>query len=334
MPSLYLTQQGTRIKKEQEQFILSSADQELLEVSIPQVERILIYGNIQLTTAVIDTCLSANIPIVFLTQSGSYKGHIYNAKNLDLSIQIKQFKYRDNEDFQLDMAHQMVKGKIKNSKQFLLRLNRKRNLASVEKNIMMLSEHLEKIERADSVESLLGHEGNSAANYFAAFGDLIVNDKFIFTERNRQPPKDPVNSLLSFGYTLLFNHVMGLILAEGLNPYLGNLHRSQSQNPELALDLMEEFRSPIVDTLVMRLINQKLLNPNGFTPPNEEGGVYLNDLSRRLFIREFEERINEKVTHPDVQYKVSYRRAIHLQVQRYKRCLLESVTYQSFLRAD
>jgi CRISPR-associated protein Cas1 len=80
MPSLYLTQQGTRIKKEQEQFILSSADQELLEVSIPQVERILIYGNIQLTTAVIDTCLSANIPIVFLTQSGSYKGHIYNEK--------------------------------------------------------------------------------------------------------------------------------------------------------------------------------------------------------------------------------------------------------------
>ncbi|WP_448597852.1 CRISPR-associated endonuclease Cas1 [Thermoleptolyngbya sp.] len=103
--------------------------------------------------------------------------------------------------------------------------------------------------------------------YFTALGQLITHPGFSLTERNRRPPKDPVNSLLSFGYTLLFNNVLSLILAEGLNPYLGNLHRSDRKQPHLAFDLMEEWRSPIVDSLVMVLINKKILRPTDFTFP-------------------------------------------------------------------
>jgi CRISP-associated protein Cas1 len=230
------------------------------------------------------------------------------------------------------MAQMIVRGKILNSKQFLLRLNRKRQLAIIEDVITTLDSHLSKISQQTSINGLLGHEGNSAARYFTAFGHLIINKGFQLSERNRQPPKDPVNSLLSLGYTLLFNNVMGLILAEGLNPYLGNLHQSQAKNPELALDLMEEFRSPIVDSLVLELINKKILKPTDFTFPNEEGGVCLVDTARRIFFKNFEQRINDLVSYPDLKEQVSYRRAIHLQVIRYKRCLIESISYEPFLR--
>lgn len=225
-------------------------------------------------------------------------------------------------------------GKLANSRQLLLRLNRKRQLPAVAEAIAVLAESLEFSLQADSLNSLRGYEGLAAAKYFRALGALIVNPAFTFTDRNRRPPKDPVNSLLSFGYTLLFNNVLSLLLAEGLNPYLGNLHGSEKKQTFLAFDLVEEFRSPVVDSLVMRLINQKFLKPTDFTWPNAEGGIYLNDAARRPFLKQFEERLSLKVSHPDVAEPVSYRRVMQLQVQRYKRALLEGVPYEAFRKVN
>jgi CRISPR-associated protein Cas1 len=142
-----------------------------------------------------------------------------------------------------------------------------------------------------------------------------------------------VNSLLSFGYTLLYNNVLSLILAEGLNPYLGNLHRSERKETHLAFDLMEEFRSPVVDSLVIKLVNKQALKPTDFTWFSEAGGTYLEEQGRRVFLKAFEARINEMTAHSDVQEQVSYRRAIQLQIRRYKKCLLDGVPYEPFLRA-
>ena len=116
---------------------------------------------------------------------------------------------------------------------------------------------------------------------------MITHPDFDWQGRNFHPPLDPVNSLLSFGYTLLFNNVFSLLLAEGLNPYLGHLHGAERQKAYLAFDLMEEFRSPIVDALVMRLVNQKTVRPSDFTWPQEHGGVYLSGPARRIFLRRF-----------------------------------------------
>jgi CRISP-associated protein Cas1 len=121
-------------------------------------------------------------------------------------------------------------------------------------------------------------------------------------------------------------------LAEGLNPYLGNLHRSDRKEPHLAFDLVEEFRAPIVDSLVIALINQKILRPTDFTYPNPEGGVYLEAAARRVFLKNFEERISATITHPRTQQSMSYRRAIQLQVQEYKQCLQSADRYQPFIR--
>lgn len=150
--------------------------------------------------------------------------------------------------------------------------------------------------------------------------------------RTRRPPTDPVNSLLSFGYTLLYNNVLSLLHVEGLNPYLGNLHRSDRHEPQLAFDLMEEWRSPIIDTLVMKLINQRVFDAEDFQPPNAYGGVYLTERSRRRFLAEFEQRIMSTVKHPDNQKSVPYRQAIVLQIRRYKQALLDDTPYQAFRR--
>jgi CRISP-associated protein Cas1 len=162
---------------------------------------------------------------------------------------------------------------------------------------------------------------------------LITNDDFGFRGRNRQPPLDPVNSLLGFGYTLLFNNVLSLLLAERLAPYLGNFHYGEDKKPYLAFDLMEEFRSLIVDNLVLQLLNQHIFQPTDFERSPANGGVYLVDGSRRLFLKYFEQRMSQEVFHPDLQDPVSYRYAIQLQIRRYRRSLLENVSYDPFLRA-
>jgi CRISPR-associated protein Cas1 len=332
MSSLYLVHQGANVKKEQGRFLIEAPEQETVEIPIQEVERIMIFGHINLSISVIETCLNLKIPVVFLTQLGEYKGHLESGESINLECHKQQFRRREETQFRLTIAQAIVQGKILNSKQLLLRLNRKRKLDEIDQAIKQINSHLDTLENEEKIESLFGHEGNGAAVYFSALGKLIMSEGFSFTSRNRRPPKDPFNSLLSTGYTLLFNNVMSLILAEGLSPYLGNLHQSQEKRPELAMDLMEEFRSPVVDSLVLQLVNKQVLKPIDFTFPNAEGGVYLTDIAKRIFFKNFEQRLNDKITHPDVQTPVSYRRAIQLQIQRYQRSLLEDVPYQPFLR--
>lgn len=132
---------------------------------------------------------------------------------------------------------------------------------------------------------------------------------------------------------LLFNNVLSLLHLEGLNPYLGNLHRSDRHEAHLAFDLMEEFRSPIVDTLVLTLLNQQVFKPDDFLPPKANGAVYLNDTARRRYLQAFEDRIMTTLHHPDTRDPVPYRRIIQLQIRRYKSCLLNDTLYEPFRRA-
>ena len=336
MSSLYIVEQGTYLKKDQGRFILEAPrSQDTIEIPIEEVERILVFGNIQLSTAVIGTCLSRQIPVVFLSQTGDYKGHLWSAEITDLTAEAQQFARQHDEAFRSATARAMVYGKLWNSKLLLLRQNRKRQIAAVSTAIDRLDTTLATLSNhnlALSLEQLRGYEGNGASQYFQTFNHLIANPGFGWEGRNFYPPTDPVNSLLSFGYTLLFNNVFSLLLVEGLNPYLGNLHGAERQKAYLAFDLMEEFRSPIVDTLVLKLINKKIIRPTDFTWPQENNGVYLTDPARRVFLRHFEQRITESITHPDVKEPVTYRRVIQLQVQRYKRAVLGNQPYEAFRR--
>mgnify|MGYP002776993369 FL=1 len=333
MAAIYLIEQGTSIYKDYQRFIIHVSEKPKLEVPIREVQQIIVFGNIQLSTPVIQACLDEQIAVVFLSQSGRYHGHLWSAELRDLENELVQVEKRRDAGFQLNVSQAIVYGKLINSRQLLLRLNRKRKSAEVEKAILGINQDIEALELIDNLDTLRGYEGIAAARYFPAFGKLIANGKFEFCLRNRQPPTDPVNSLLSFGYTLLFNNVLSFIIAEGLSPYLGNFHYGERQKPYLAFDLMEEFRSPIVDGLVLKIVNNSVFKPQDFDLVPSTGGVYLNQSARRVFLKQFEIRMNEQVSHPDLQSQVTYRHAIQLQVRRYKRSLLSGVPYEAFLRA-
>lgn len=355
MSTLYLVKQGTMLRKDHGRFVVEggqeadrqeaerrkaeggnqkeNAAKSRLEIPIQEVGRILVLGRVQLSTSAIEVCLERQIPVIFMTQTGEYKGHLWSSEFCDLPTEAAQFGRRQDHPFQLEMARHLLHGKLTNSRHLLLRLNRKRKVEGLAAKIHRIDQHIAALTKTDDLGVMRGHEGSAARLYFAALGQLITNSGFSFSERNRRPPKDPVNSLLSFGYTLLFNNVLSLILAEGLNPYLGNLHRSERKEMHLAFDLMEEWRSPIVDSLVISLVNKKMIRPTDFTYPSTEGGVYLEAAARRVFLKYFEDRITEKVCHSAVQQPVSYRRAIQLQIQRYKACLRGSKPYEPFIRA-
>jgi len=333
MAAIYLVEQGTSIYKDYQRFIIHVYEKQKVEVPIREVQQILVFGNIQLSTSAIQVCLQEEIAVLFLSQSGQYHGHLWSAESRHLENELVQVEKRSDAAFQLNVSKAIVYGKLMNSKQLLLRFNRKRKLGEVERAILGITQDIEALELIDNLDTLRGYEGIAAARYFPAFGKLITNDKFEFSLRNRQPPTDPVNSLLSFGYTLLFNNVLSFIIAEGLSPYLGNFHYGERQKHYLAFDLMEEMRSVVVDSLVLKIINNSVFKPQDFDIVPSTGGVYLNQSARRIFLKQFEMRMNEEVSHPDLQSPVTYRHAIQLQVRRYKRSLFSGIAYEAFLRA-
>jgi CRISP-associated protein Cas1 len=330
MATLYLLEQGTSLYRDYQRLIVHIPERERLEIPIREIERILIFGRIQLSTPVVNMCLEQKIGVFYLNRSGQYQGHLWSADNLP--NELIQFDRHKQPEFQLNICREIVRGKLLNSKRLLQRLNRKRKSTQVGKAIAGINLDLAAVARATNLDSLRGHEGSSAVRYFGALNQLIVNPNFSFNGRNRQPPTDPVNSLLSFGYTLLFNNVLSLILAEGLSPYFGNFHYGEDKKPYLAFDLMEEFRSPIVDGLVLRLLNKPVFKVADFDTVASTGGVYLNQSARKVFLRYFESRLNEETTHPDLQSVVSYRYVIQLQIRRYKRSLLSDLPYEAFMR--
>ena len=272
---------------------------------------------------------------MFLSQLGDYKGHLWSAEVTDLTVEAAQFRQHPDMDFRSTVARAIVRGKLWNSRLLLIKLNRRRRNEHVQRAIDSLWTDIERLKSSDlklSLNTLRGYEGSGALRYFKSFGRLITNPGFEWQRREFHPPTDSINAMLSFGYTLLLNNVLSMLFVEGLNPYLGNLHGAERKKAYLAFDLMEEFRSPVVDTLVMRLINQKIIRPTDFSWPNQKGGVYITGPAKRLFLNQFEQRMSLKISHPDVKKPVTYRRVIQLQVQRYKQTLLSGQTYQPYER--
>jgi CRISPR-associated protein Cas1 len=332
MATIYLIEQGATVHKEHQRFVIRIAENNEIEVLIRDVERILVFGNVQLTTPVINACLKENILVLFLSQGGQYNGHLWGLTATHVNHELVQVERQEDREFQFNVSYGIVWGKLMNSKRLLIKLNRKRQVAEVEQAILGIHSDIDAIASVDNIDSLRGYEGSGAARYFPAWGQLITNQDFSFSRRFRHPPTDPVNSLLSFGYTILFNNVLSLIIAEGLSPYFGNFHYGERDKPYLAFDLMEEFRSTVVDSLVLKIVNKPLLKPEDFERVASKGAIYLSDSGRRVFLKHLEMRMNEEVSHPDVQSAVPYRQAIHLQIRRYKRSLITSVPYQPFVR--
>jgi CRISPR-associated endonuclease Cas1 len=268
----------------------------------------------------VSLALQHRIPVMYLSSNGRYFGRLQTANQAKVEYLSQQVLHSHDPIFVLTQAKSIVAGKIHNSRIVLQRLNRKRKTETATHAISELAESIQSIPTIESVESLLGVEGHAANLYFQSFASLL-SGKFEFEKRTRRPPTDPINSLLSLGYTLLSQNVHSMIEAIGLHTHFGNLHTPRPNLPALVCDLMEEFRAPVVDSFVAYLINSNIFSPEDFTPPDARGGVYLHPDGLKRFLKHWEEKLATEVVHLHTGYKVSYRRCMELQVWEYVACL-------------
>ncbi|MFQ5903851.1 MAG: CRISPR-associated endonuclease Cas1 [Candidatus Binatia bacterium] len=313
--TLFIQEQGAVLEKEDERFLITKNKKVLKKVPALHVDQIIIFGSCGLTTPAMKFCLQKGIPVTLLSSRGQYYGVLESTSSSNVLIQRGQFVSSADKDFCLRLAKSIVSAKIKNSRTLL-----RRHMPGGE-TLDGLGRLLENVPGADNLDQVRGFEGAAAAKYFPAFASLL-KDPMGFTHRRRQPPTDPVNSMLSFGYTLLFYNIFALIKSHGLHPYVGFFHEMRSGHPALASDLIEEFRAPVVESLVLYLINSKVLTPKDFALPKEEGlPCLLSDEARKLFIHHFEQKMNASIIHPHTNFRVDYRRCINLQVMEMARCI-------------
>jgi len=264
-------------------------------------------------------CLAEDIPVILLSSTGKYFGAIASFKRVNIVLQKRQFDMADDGQKSLEIAKAIVRAKITNEKVLLQRYVRKRRHLSLDTEIHQLNALMDKISEAQGREELMGIEGAAAARYFSSIRTLLEG-KWRFERRQKQPPPDPVNSMLSYGYTLLFYNIFALATAHGFHPYVGFLHGIREGHPSLVSDLLEEFRAPVIDSLVLNLVMRDSLKEEDFIMPGDHGTpCLLKDEARKVFIKGFEGKMNSSFTHSGTGYPVDYRRCIDLQVQAMKK---------------
>jgi CRISPR-associated protein Cas1 len=314
--TLYLMEQGAELAKEDERFVVRKEGATLREIPALKVHQVIIFGNVRITTPAMQFCLMEDIPIFLLSSRGRYYGAIESTATEKVLLHRDQFARAADPAFVLNLSREIVRGKIANTRTLLLRAARKGGGDVVRAAAAALQGVLDRLDAAATLDALRGLEGTAAAQYFAAWPDL-VGGEWRFEGRRRQPPPDPVNSLLSFGYTLLYYNTYSLVRARGLHPHVGFYHALRQGHPALVSDLMEEFRAPVVESAVLALLHRKQVSQQAFRLPSEPGmPCLLTEEARKTVTRAFETAFNRAVSHPDAGGRCDYRRAIALQAQR------------------
>ena len=328
---LYVTDQGTGVYRRGERLQVRRRKQVIAEVHLHDLEQVVLMGQIALSSPAMSTLLEQGVDTVFLSTNGRYRGRLVGPARRNVVLRQKQFKYYEDEPFRLSVARSVVEGKLRNMRTLLMRLARRRKV-DVGTVAHRLRRSIQQVGQATNAESLRGIEGAGTAAYFGVLGAFFP-EEFAFKGRNRRPPRDPVNALLSFGYALLGNSVEGAIYLVGLDPYLGFLHVVDYGRPSLALDLMEEFRPVLVDALVLDLINHNRVQSENFEA--RDGGVFLQGEGRKRLIEGYQRRLEDRVTYPvggERVERISYRRCLEYQVRRLARVILgEEAHYRAFL---
>lgn len=328
MPTLYLTEQGAVVRKEQNRLLVESGGKVVSEIHEFKIDRVVIFGHVQLTTQVVSYLLNRGIDTAFLSIQGQLKGRLASLASKNVLLRLRQYEMARNSEFALKIARAIVEGKIANCIELLDRYQRNHQDCDHKDELASLGCLREEVERKQTMESLRGVERRAAAIYFQAFGRML-RGQLQFTKRTRRPPTDPINAMLSFGYVLLYNEAIAALVSIGFDPYLGFYHGISYGRCSLALDLIEEFRHLTVDRLVSRIANLKILGPADFTE-GEGGGVYLSPEARKRFLSEYETMMNGEFAHHQTGTRISLRRALHEQSLQFERALLGSAEYEAF----
>lgn len=326
MATLYLVEPHSTVRRDNDTLVVHIPENRTTQtaarkVRLPlmKVERVVVHGDVTLTGAVVRLLLEQRIPVAFCSPWGRFEGMLHPADSKNGLLRQAQHAASRDPATTLEIARAIVVGKVHNQRVLLQRTNRKRDertvaaaIEQMERTIAWLREWHAPPETEAGRAVLMGQEGVAAHAYFQAYR-LLLLDEMGFERRVRRPPTDPINAMLSYGYSLLSYSVSSALQIVGFDPYTGFLHSAVYGRPALALDLMEEFRSPIVDSVVLRLVNTKAIQPPDFEPQGT--GVHLTERGRRTFLEAFEQRMNDEIQHPLFNYRATYRRCLELQAR-------------------
>jgi len=305
---LYATTPGSRVTKRGERVVLREAGETVAERRLIDVSHIAVFGNVDVGSALLRECFDRGLPVLWLTMGGWLSGYAIGMPPGNVALRMRQ--HRAAAVGALHQARAFVVGKIRNQRTML----RRHGGPEARDTVDQLARLMRQAESADSPEALLGIEGTAARLYFSRFGLMLRADlAFAFADRNRRPPRDPVNALLSFAYAMLTKDATIALLAAGLDPYVGLYHRPRFGRPSLALDLAEEFRPLIADSVVLTAVNNGEIDASGFV--SRGGAVALTAAGRRRVLATYERRMQEHLRHPVFGYRASYRRTLEIQAR-------------------
>lgn len=330
MAILYIDEPGSHIKLNSGLIVIEKEESTLTEVRLQEIENIIILENCSFTSAAAGALLRMSIPASFISRDGEYLGKLEAPLGKNITLRRGQYKAADDTKFCQAMAKSIVTAKLSNSMTILQRYNRSADNSPFSSNIGNIKDLIDQAASDCSMDTILGIEGSGAREYFAAL-KYIIDKPFTFTGRNRRPPEDPVNAMLGFAYALLETFVEGGVCAAGLDAYCGLYHQERYGREGLALDLMEEFRPVIADSVVINCCSRKMLDPvKDFE--ERDGGIFLNESGRQKFYRAFTGRIREEIKPDKDSPAVSYQKIIYMQAYKMAKCILNtSLQYDAFL---
>lgn len=324
--TLFVTTQGAYLSKHGDTVEVRHEQETKLRVPIHNLGSIVCFGNVTCSPFLMGLCGQRNVALSFLTENGRFLARVHGPVSGNVLLRKQQYRLSEDIDASAQIARRIVLAKIANCRVVLQRSLRDRPGNEPEGRLSQvvndLGHCLEELKRPLSLDQIRGVEGNAANCYFGCFDDLITANKedFTFKLRNRRPPLDNVNALLSFLYTLLVHDVSAALEAVGLDPAVGFLHRDRPGRPSLALDLMEELRSYLADRMVLSLINRQQVKPSGFRT-TESGAVVMDDNTRKTVLVAWQKRKQEEITHPFLQEKIQLGLLPHVQAMLLARFL-------------
>ena len=325
MGTVYITQEDAFIGKIDERLTVRFDKKTILDVPLLKVDGIVVLGRATVSPATISELLERHIPLTFLTENGRYVGRLEPEVSKNIFVRKAQWQAAGESPQAIHLVQGFVRGKLKNYRNVLCRRQRESTDLDLSAHITRIEGAIAPIDTTNNINSLRGLEGAGSAAYFGCFNQLIRNPEFEFTKRVRRPPTDPVNSLLSFGYSLLRHDVQGAANIVGFDPYLGYLHCERYGRPSLALDLMEEFRPLVVDAVDLSTLNKRLLTPTDFVAEPLSGAVSLTPEGRKTFLRLYAQKKQSEFKHPVLGRKCSYQEVFELQARLLAKYLMGEI---------
>lgn len=351
MTTLYLTEPRSVVQKDGETLLVkipankeSGNDARNVRVPLIKISQVVVLGDSTVTTPALLALLEQNAEVCFCNYWGRFQGRLAPQVSKNVFVRTAQFRCHEEYPRRVALAARFVRGKLHNQRTLLLRSNRGLNDSEIDSWAGTIRAMIDEVDRLIIEEDgppnpfrpqeksalgiLQGMEGAAASAFFSGFGRLLKQEMG-FGKRIRRPPTDPVNALLSFGYVLLMNNVLSAVGLVGFDPYIGFLHSEGYGKPALALDLMEEMRTPVVDSVVLTVVNKQILRPEHFE--TQFGACQLTTQGRKLFLQQFEARLNTEIKHPEFGYKATYRRCLELQARLLAKYLMGEVpVYRPF----